>query len=133
MLKFGDATRSILQTQRRLGAQMERTLKIDDPEVDEGLRRMMRANNVIFCTERGGRYFIDKLCPGTRKDYVTLELPRETLERIRLRVSKYEPLQDYEGLVSIRTRRGRQKRGGLRSPGANADSRLATLLLNGRY
>jgi hypothetical protein len=93
----------------RIIPDMERTLHIDSPEVDKGLRCMMRVNDVIFCTERDGRYFIDKLKPGTRKEFVTLELPRKELELIRFRVNRGEPLQDYEGLVSIPKRRSQRR------------------------
>jgi hypothetical protein len=58
-------------------------------------------NNVTTCIERDGRYFIDKLKPGTRKDYVTVEIPRRELAIIRSRLERGEPLQDFEGLISL--------------------------------
>jgi hypothetical protein len=60
---------------------------------------MMRMNEVIFCTEREGRYFIDKPRPGKRREYDTIELPAKELEMIRYRIERGEPLQDFEGLV----------------------------------
>jgi hypothetical protein len=87
----------------------DRIYHIDDPDVDKALRYVLEINGVVHVHQRGGRYFFDKRKQRT-KEYVTVAIPPEKLETLRLRFSRGEQPQDFEGLIEIPKRKPQPQR-----------------------
>lgn len=77
---------------------------LDDPEVDEAIKRVLRSNNACFWYKNpDGSISIDKPDPKNRKQYV-MPRPRmssSSLEFIRTKLRNGLPLGDFDCLISV--------------------------------